>query len=68
MMIRPPLKVDREDDLHMPPTNPTSQKVNNVEEKTLANTKPQTPPLRMVKKNSQNLILQQHSRPIFAKP
>ena len=50
MKIRPPLKVKRENDLHRLPANPTSQKVNNAEEKTLANTKPQTPPLRMVKK------------------
>jgi len=54
--------------LHRPPANPTSQKVNNVEEKTLANTEPQTPPLRMVKINSQNLILQRRSPPIFPKP
>ena len=50
MKIRPPLKVARENDLHKPLANPTSQKVNNVKEKTLANTDPQTPPLRTVKK------------------
>jgi hypothetical protein len=38
MKIRPPLKVERENDMHEPPANPTSQKINNVEEKTLANT------------------------------
>jgi len=54
--------------LHMPPPNPTSQKVNIVEEKTLANTEPQTPPLRTVKKNSQNLILQRGSPPICPNP
>jgi hypothetical protein len=58
----------RENDLHMPPANPTSHKVNSVEEKTLANTEPQTPPLITVKNNSQNLILQQRSPPIFPKP
>ena len=65
MKIRPPLKVERENNLHMPPINPASHKVNNVEEKPLANTELQTPPLRVVKKNSQNLILQQRSPPIF---
>ena len=39
-----------ENDLHKPHANPTSQKVNNVEEKTLANTEPQTPPLKTVNK------------------
>jgi hypothetical protein len=33
-----------------PHANPTSQKVNSVKEKTPANTKLQTPPLRTVKK------------------
>ena len=50
MKIRPPLKVKRENDLHRPPANPTSQNVNNVEEKTLAKVELQTPPLRTVKK------------------
>ena len=40
MKIRPPLKVEREIDMHKPLANPTSLKVNNVEEKTLANCKP----------------------------
>ena len=48
--IRPPLKVERENDMYMPPANPTTQNVNNVGEKTLANTELQIPPLRMVKK------------------
>jgi len=52
MKIRPPPKVERENELHKPPANPTSQKVNNIEEKTLANTEPQTPPLKTVKKLS----------------
>ena len=50
MKIRPPLKVERENDLHKTPTNPTSRNVNRVKEKTFANTKPQTPPLRTVKR------------------
>ena len=47
MKIRPPLKVEREreNDLHMPPANSTSKKVNNVEEKTFAKTELQIPPL-----------------------
>ena len=52
MKIQTPLKVEKENDLHKPPANPTSQKVNSVEEKTLANTAPQMPPLRTVKKLS----------------
>ena len=35
LKIRPPLKVERENDQHIPPVNPTSHKINNVEEKTL---------------------------------
>ena len=50
MKIRPPLNVERENDLHRPPANPTSQKLNNVKEKTLANTEPQTPPFITVEK------------------
>ena len=42
MKIRPPLKVERENDLHKSPANPTSQKGNNFEEKTLANIEPPT--------------------------
>ena len=37
MKIRPPLVLKRDNDMHMPPTNPTSQKVNSVEENSLAN-------------------------------
>ena len=68
MKIRPSLKVERENDMHRLHANPTTQKVNNIEEKTLANTELQTPPLKTVKKNSQNLILWQRSPPIFPKP
>ena len=35
--IQLPLKLDKENDLHKPPANPTSQKVNKYKEKTLAN-------------------------------
>ena len=57
MKIQPPLKVERHNDLHWPSTNPTSPKVNIIGDKTLANTEPQTPPLRTVKKDFQNLNL-----------
>ena len=40
MKIRPPLKVERENDLHMPLANPTFHKVISVKEKTLANIEP----------------------------
>ena len=42
MKIWPPLKVEIDNDMQIPPANPTSQNVNSVEEKTLANTDMQT--------------------------
>ena len=63
MKIRPPLKVEKEwlaQAAYKPHLSESQQR--------RATTEPQTPSLITMKKNSQNLILQQRSPPIFPKP